>query len=125
MWEGKEGGNWHNTAKYNPLNTSYQTAGSVNFNTGKSGSGVQGVAATISTLTGAQADARGYTAIVNALKGGGVSNEEFLKLMQGSSWDAGRYKGGSSTSSHRISPSLAAVWERCMRKKSVRSWIWR
>jgi hypothetical protein len=106
MWEGKEGGNWHNTAKFNPLNTSYQLGGSTNFNTGRSGKGVQaytswkqGLQATIGTLTGQNADSRGYTAIVDFLKHGGGSNADMLKLMQGSKWDAGGYKSGSSTSS--------------------------
>jgi hypothetical protein len=104
-WEGKEGGNWNNSAKFNPLNTSYQLPGSKNFDTGKSGSGVQaykswnqGLKATINTLTGKSADARGYTDIVNFLKSGGGSNEDFLKLMQASSWDAGKYGGGKSSS---------------------------
>jgi len=114
MWEGKEGGNWGNTAKFNPLNTSYQEAGSTNFNTGKPGSGVQaysswkeGIDATIKTLTGKNAAARGYTSIVNSLTGGGTSNANFLKLMQASSWDAGHYggSGGSSSSSSGSSGS--------------------
>ena len=104
-WEGKEGGNWSNTAKYNPLNTSYQSSGSINYNTGKAGSGVQaysswqqGVNATIATLTGANAGARGYTDITKALTGGGTSTSNFLKLMQSSSWDANHYQGGTSSS---------------------------
>lgn len=110
MWEGKEGGNWHNTAKFNPLNTSYQEKGSTNFNTSKYGSGVQsylswqqGIDASIKTLTGKDAQSRGYTDIVKSLVGGGASNADFLKLMQASSWDAGRYTGvgGSSSSSSR------------------------
>jgi len=106
MWENMEGGNWHNTAKYNPLNTSYQFADSVNFNTGKSGSGVQaynswqqGLQATVGTLTGANASSRGYTNIVNALRSGNMSQADFLKALQSSSWDAGRYKGGMASSS--------------------------
>jgi hypothetical protein len=105
MWEGMEGGNWHNTAHYNPLNTSYQTGKSVNFNTGKPGGGVQaytsweeGLNATVSTLTGASADARGYTNLVKLLRSGTATKADFLKAMQGSAWDAGHYKGGSSTS---------------------------
>jgi len=105
MWEGKEGGNWINSAKYNPLNTSYQLNGSVNFDTGKAGGGVQaytswdqGVAATVNTLTGLNAKSRGYTAIVDALKKGGVSSADFLKLMQASNWDKGHYGGGTSSS---------------------------
>jgi hypothetical protein len=105
MWEGLEGGNWQNTAKYNPLNTSYQMSGSTNFNTGKPGSGVQayaswqqGIDASVGTLTGKDATARGYTAIINSLKSG-ASKEDFLKVLQASNWDAGKYKGGAASSS--------------------------
>jgi hypothetical protein len=105
MWEGMEGGNWHNSAHFNPLNTSYQSKGSTNFNTGKAGGGVQaygswkqGLDATIGTLTGANADKRGYTNIIDTLKSGKASQAEFLTALQGSAWDAGRYKGGSSSS---------------------------
>jgi len=112
FWEGKEGGNWSNTAKFNPLNTSYQTAGSTNYNTGKAGSGVQaytswqqGINATIATLTGANAGARGYTDITKALTGGGTSTSNFLKLMQASSWDAGHYGGAGGASSSSVAPT--------------------
>jgi hypothetical protein len=105
MWEGMEGGNWHNTANYNPLNTSYQLGGSVNYSTRKSGSGVQaygswddGLNATVNTLTGSQADSRGYTNIVKLLKSGNATKGDFLKALQGSAWDAGGYRGGSSSS---------------------------
>jgi hypothetical protein len=105
MWEGMEGGNWHNSAKYNPLNTSYQMGGSVNYNTGKAGGGVQaygswadGLSATVNTLTGSQADARGYSNIVRLLRSGSATKADFLKALQGSAWDAGHYNGGSSTS---------------------------
>ena len=53
----------------------------------------QGIQATIGTLTGKSANERGYTGLVNALVGGGVSQKEFLKLMQASHWDANRYGG--------------------------------
>jgi hypothetical protein len=35
MWETKEGGNWKNTAHFNPLNTSYQSKGSTNYDSHK------------------------------------------------------------------------------------------
>jgi hypothetical protein len=112
MWENKEGGNWKNTAKFNPLNTSYQESGSTNFNTGMAGSGVQsymswqqGVDATIRTLTGKDAGPRGYTNIVKSLTGGKTSNEDFFKLMQASSWDAGHYGGPGGTSSSGVMSS--------------------
>jgi len=131
MWESKEGGNWNNTAKYNPLNTSYGLKGSVNFNSllpksskdyqDPSTGGVQaykswqqGLEATIGTLTGADAKSRGYTDLVNALVGGGKSQKDFLKLMQSSSWDAGHYKGqtvggGSSGTTHQPPQTSNAV----------------
>ena len=104
-WENMEGGNWHNTAKFNPLNTSYQASGSTNFNTGKSGGGVQaytswgqGVQSTINTLTGKNATSRGYTNIIDLLRRGNASQSDFLSALQASSWDAGHYGGGVSTS---------------------------
>ena len=106
FWEGKEGGNWHNTAKFNPLNTSYTLPGSTNFNTKKPGGGVQaytswdqGLQATIGTLTGKNANERGYTAIVDFLKKGGGSTADMLKIMQNSQWDAGKYGGAGGSSS--------------------------
>lgn len=106
FWEGREGGNWHNTAKFNPLNTSYQLPGSTNYKTGKVGDGVQaytswqqGLQATLGTLTGTDASSRGYTAIVDFLKKGGGSTADMLKLMQASKWDAGHYSGAGGTSS--------------------------
>ena len=105
MWERMEGGNWGNTAKYNPLNTSYQLPGSTNYNSHKPGGGVQaytswdqGLQATVGTLTGSNASGRGYTNIVSLLKAGTATKDDFLKALQGSSWDAGRYGGGSSSS---------------------------
>jgi hypothetical protein len=118
MWENMEGGNWHNTAKFNPLNTSYQASGSVNYNTGKSGSGVQaytswnqGVQATLNTLTGKGASSRGYTNIVDLLKKGNASQADFLSALQASSWDAGHYSGGVSTSTPSSSSgSMTSDW---------------
>lgn len=64
-WESAEGGNWNNTAHYNPLNTTYVEPGSSTMN----GSGVrsysswdQGLAATVATLQEAP-----YTGILDAL----------------------------------------------------------
>jgi hypothetical protein len=115
MWMGKEGGNWNNTAKYNPLNTSYQASGSVNFNSGRPEGGVQaytswqqGLEATIATLTGTQAKSRGYTNLINALKSG-ATNSEFFKAMQASSWDAHHYQGGMSSSTGPVSMAPSAT----------------
>ena len=57
----------------------------------------QGIQATVGTLTGANADARGYSAIVNALKSGG-STESVLTAISNSAWVTGKtgqnsYKG--------------------------------
>lgn len=67
-WESAEGGNWHNTAHYNPLNTTYNEPGSSTMNS----SGVrsytswdQGLAATVATLQEAP-----YTGILDALNPG-------------------------------------------------------
>lgn len=114
-WQGLEGGNWKNTAKFNPLNTSYRSAGSVNFNTRVAGAGVQsygswgqGISATLSTLTGNMANERGYTDIVNALKTG-ASREEFMSLLQKSAWDAGHYGGGKSSSGSKATNSNSSL----------------
>lgn len=71
-WENREGGNWSNKAKYNPLNTSQTMPGSVNFNTGQAGSGVQaytswqqGLQATVDTITNGR-----FNDILSALQGG-------------------------------------------------------
>jgi hypothetical protein len=71
-WENREGGNWNNKAKYNPLNTSQIMPGSTNFNTGQPGSGIQaytswqqGLQATAMTLTNGR-----YGDLLSALQGG-------------------------------------------------------
>ena len=103
-WEALEGGNWGNTAKYNPLNTSEQAPGSVNYNTGQPGSGVQaytnwqeGIDATVQTLQNSN-PTYNYSGITAALNTSQPWND-FLKSLQNSSWDGGRYAGvsGSST----------------------------
>jgi len=71
----------------------------------------EGYAATIGTLTGKNADARGYTAIVNALKGG-ASTESILSAINNSAWMTGktgenRYKfQGGPTSLGVATPSV-------------------
>jgi hypothetical protein len=57
----------------------------------------EGITATVNTLTGSKADARGYTAIVNALKSG-ASTETILTAVSNSAWMSGKtgqnsYKG--------------------------------
>lgn len=131
MWYSREGGNWNNTASFNPLNTSWKTDSSVNYNsklskTSKyykdpSAKGVQaytsweeGLKATVDTLKKGNTSYN-YGPLISALVGGKTSNTEFLKLMQGSSWDAGRYKGAkpstggtTSTQTQTITPTTQA-----------------
>lgn len=71
-WSQAEGGGITNKATFNPLNTERVETGSVNFSTGKAGSGVQaypdngaGIKATVDALQNGL-----YGALVNALKTG-------------------------------------------------------
>ena len=91
-WMRFEGGHWKNSAKYNPLNTTLKVPGATSMNS----VGVkayanwdEGIQATISTLTGSKADARGYTAIVNALKAGTDPNS-VLDAVNNSAWLSGK-----------------------------------
>jgi murein DD-endopeptidase MepM/ murein hydrolase activator NlpD len=91
-WMRFEGGHWKNSAKYNPLNTTLKVPGATSMNS----VGVkayanwdEGLQATISTLTGSKADARGYTAIVNALKSGTDPNA-VLDAVNNSAWLSGK-----------------------------------
>lgn len=97
-WETAEGGNWNNSAVANPLNTTLKEKGSVNYQTGAPGSGVQrypswaeGLAATITTLKGSA-----YTGIVSALKNNNPA--EALTALQASPWDQNHYPNGLPTS---------------------------
>jgi hypothetical protein len=90
-WENREGGNWHNTAKYNPLNTTYPMPGSSNMNNLGGGQGVQaytswqqGLEATVDTLKSSS-----YSDIVGALQAGkGLSGASYKGL---STWSGGGY----------------------------------
>lgn len=68
-WMNAEGGNWNNTARYNPLNTTLPYNGSTTMSGGNSagvqayGSWADGLAATVRTLNGGY-----YAAIIAALK---------------------------------------------------------
>jgi hypothetical protein len=72
-WEQEEGGNWHNQAKYNPLNTTYPEPGSSTFSSVGAGSASiriytswhQGLDATVKTLENGS-----YGPILTALKSG-------------------------------------------------------
>jgi murein DD-endopeptidase MepM/ murein hydrolase activator NlpD len=99
-WQSREGGHWNNSASYNPLNTTLDMGNSESMN----GVGVkrykswdEGIQATLKTLTGGSADARGYTAIVDALKSG-ADTATILKAVSNSAWVTGKsgknsYKG--------------------------------
>lgn len=80
-WENSEGGNWHNTATFNPLDTTQQEPGSHVMGGGNS-SGVQaytnwqqGLDATVQTL---QAGDYGYPGILSALN----TNQGWLGFRQ-------------------------------------------
>lgn len=103
-WQSREGGHWNNSASFNPLNTTLDMGGSESMN----GVGVkrytsweQGIQATVNTLTGAKADARGYSDIVNALRSG-ASTDAVLSAISNSAWVSGKtgqnsyggFKGG-------------------------------
>jgi hypothetical protein len=114
-WMRHEGGHWKNSANYNPLNTTYSMAGSTSMNSvgvKSYKSWEDGYAATVNTLTGKSADARGYTAIVSALKSG-ASTDAILDAVNKSAWMTGKTGGspykfqGGSTSLSVASPSMS------------------
>ena len=86
-WEHREGGNWNNTARYNPLNTTTSEPGATNMNS----DGVkaytswkQGVQATASTLENGY-----YGDLLGALKSGkGLADGSYHGL---STWSGGAY----------------------------------
>jgi hypothetical protein len=92
-WMHWEGGTKNNA--FNPLNTTLDMPGAGIFNSvgvKTYGSLDQGVQATLNTLTGAQADARGYTKILNDLKTSAPLNQVVADI-NGSSWGT-HIKGG-------------------------------
>lgn len=87
-WENREGGNWHNSAKYNPLNTTQKEPGSGMTGTqgdiGVYTSWAQGVLATAQTLTNGR-----YNDIDAALKQGiGLGTKHYASL---GVWSGGGY----------------------------------
>lgn len=81
-WENAEGGNWNNTATFNPLNTTQRMPGSTSMN----GVGVQaytswdeGIQATIKTLLNGN-----YGNIISAMNGG--SAQEIANAVVSSPW---------------------------------------
>jgi hypothetical protein len=99
-WQQHEGGHWNNSASFNPLNTTLDMGNSQSMNSvgvKRYNSWDEGITATVNTLTGSKADARGYTAIVNAMKSG-ASTETILTAVSNSAWMSGKtgqnsYKG--------------------------------
>ena len=91
---GKATGIGKNSANWNPLNTTLRMDGSTSMN--KVGvqsytSMQQGLDATIKTLTGKNADSRGYTAIIDALKTG--NKADILTAIDNSAWRTGKTGG--------------------------------
>lgn len=75
-WEAAEGGAWHNTAAYNPLNTTYFVPGSRSAGTGQASvkaynSWAQGLQATAATLS---LNEPGYAGIRQAFASGQAGN---------------------------------------------------
>lgn len=92
-WAAMEGGNWNNTAHYNPLNTTLRLGGSTVMGGGNS-AGVQsysswdvGIQATAETLDG-------YPAIVAALQSGNPDQANSSGQLGGelSTWSGGGYR---------------------------------
>lgn len=118
-WAKHEGGHWKNSAAYNPLNTTLDMPGSSTMN----GVGVrvynsweQGIQATVQSLTGNNADSRGYTQIVNDLKNG-ASAQQTLSDISNSAWVTGKtgqgsyngFKGGGTPGAPGISVPDASI----------------
>ena len=129
-WMRYEGGHWKNKANYNPLNTTLNLDGSKNVNS----VGVkayqnwdQGLSATMQTLTGASADQRGYSKIVDDLRSG-ASGKQLLHDINNSAWVSGqtnnpRYKGmGGGTPGYGASmPSARSIYAASAPTSSAKS----
>lgn len=96
-WMKQEGGNWHNAAKYNPLNTTLGMRGSKGINS----AGVraytswgQGLEATLKTLSSSR-----YEHIIGALHAG-ASLKEFEEAVNASAWGTKFGEVGSNPGSH-------------------------
>ena len=88
-WERAEGGHWHNTARYNPLDTEQQEPGSRSMNSvGVQAytSWKQGLRATVTTLNNGN-----YGAVLSALQSG--SNAQAVANAVGASpWGTGGFQ---------------------------------
>jgi hypothetical protein len=101
-WMNAEGGNWNNTAKYNPLNTTKPMPGATTMKGSSAGvksytSWEQGLQANVSTLN------LSYYKDVRSALMRGDDTEAVLQAVQNSPWAAGHYgyklaSGGASSS---------------------------
>lgn len=117
-WMRHEGGHWKNSANYNPLNTTLDMGNNESMNSvgvKRYRSWEEGYAATVGTLTGKNAGARGYSAIVDALRSG-QSTESILAAINNSAWMTGKtgqnpykFQGGGSPSVATLSSSSTGV----------------
>lgn len=97
-WAAMEGGNWHNTASYNPLNTTLRLTGSTSMNSvGVQAftSWQQGIAATIDTLGS-------YPQIMAALQSGSAmqANQSGQLAQDFRRWSGGGYSAIASNNSY-------------------------
>jgi len=104
-WFNQEGGNWNNSARYNPLNTTLSKPGA--GNTGSQGnikvytSWAQGIEATVDTLK-----APAYKGIVSALQSG--SGAAFEAAVNASPWGT-KFPGGGNAVGHTSGDSGESV----------------
>lgn len=104
-WEAAEGGNWHNSAKYNPLNTEMQEPGSVSMGGGSKvqsyTSWQEGLDATVATL---EQPGHGYSQILSDLS---TSQPwlTFKKSVAASGWDGSSHYAGNSVFGSNTPPS--------------------
>lgn len=109
-WVTSEGGNWHNTAKYNPLDTTEQEPGSVSYDTGAAVPGIQaytswseGLEATVQTLQDSD-PSYGYQAILDAIDGD-EGWDALVAALKGSSWDGANHYAGNSVINDQYNPA--------------------
>ena len=107
-WMHWEGGTANNS--FNPLNTTLTMPGSTKFNSvgvQAYGSLDQGVEATLNTLTGNQADSRGYTTILNDLKNNAPLNQVTADI-NASKWGT-KIRGGGTPGYGASLPNIGAT----------------
>jgi hypothetical protein len=91
-WMSAEGGNWNNSASYNPLNTSQQMPGELGTmgsqgNIRRYANWEQGLQATVKTIQNGR-----YSGIVDALKHSDANGA--VAALKASPWDVNHYSGG-------------------------------